>query len=101
MTFSNTRMRTLVTSGVLTLLVTICGVGIDVLDGVCRDTISSETEEAKELSECDDADQLYAIVDSGLTFHHGHCFGESLNTVHDRALLNHSRRWCSRGPPTV
>lgn len=101
MTFFNSRLQTLFTAGVLTLLCTICAVGIGVLDGVCQDTISSETEEARELTEDDDIYQHWAIVDHNVTLIHGHSLDEWRHTVQTSALLSHSWRWCSRGPPAA
>ncbi|HIE97092.1 MAG TPA: hypothetical protein EYQ63_08775 [Fuerstia sp.] len=101
MTSRNPRLQKLFTSGALTLLCTICAVGVGVLDGVCQDTISSETEEARELNEDDEVNQHWAVVDHNVTLIHGHSFDEWRHAVQSSELLSHSWRWCSRGPPAA
>ena len=95
------RIRNLTLTGALALVSTVWIVGIGIFDGVCQDQITTETEEAKELAEQDDADHFSAVVDHEVMLIHGHCFDEWLQTVHETALLSHSWRWCSRGPPAV
>jgi hypothetical protein len=97
----NNRLQTLVAPSTLVLLGAICIVGTGALDGVCQDRIQSEAEEVKEISEHDDVDQQFAIVDTQVTLIHGHGFDEWLKTDHESALLSYDWRCWSRGPPTV
>ncbi len=76
-------------------------VGVGMLDDVYQGQMSAETEEARERVEQDDVESLDAIVDHEIILIHGDSFNDWLKTSHRSALLSHSWRWCSRGPPAV
>lgn len=98
---TSARHQILATTGVLILLGTICFVASDVDNATCADQIASEAEEVKELSDQVDDLQLHGLGDREVALIHGHCFDEWLQTIPCGALVNHSWRWCSRGPPVA
>lgn len=95
------RLLTLMKTGVLALLGTICVVGICGLDDVSGDQTSCEREESKELTEYDDTDTLDAVDSYEVTLLQGHCIEAWLHTEQQSALLRDGCGWWSRGPPAA
>ena len=86
----------------LSLLVTICVEGV-VGGGVCvwSGTLSSETEDLKEIAEDDDTSQFWSIDSHDVMSIHGQSLDEWMQTVHDGGLSNQSWFWRSPGPTRV
>lgn len=93
------RLQTLLAPSIFLLLAAVCAIGIAPADIGCHDCISSEAKESKEVSEFDDVDLPFAIVDAQVTLMLGHSFDAWLRIEHDSALLSHSWNRCCRGPP--
>lgn len=96
----NHRFRTFLTPSTFVLLAAVCIVGTLAADVGRQNYVSSEAEEAKEVSEPDDVDLPCAIVDTRVHLIFGASFDECLAIEHDSAIRNSSWDCWSRGPPT-
>lgn len=98
MTCRNPALLNLINTGVLG---TICVVGICGLDIVSGDQPASETEEFRELSEYEDADDQSAVGYDEVTLDQTQRIDQWLHAEQETASFWTGWKWCSRGPPAA